>query len=38
MREYRLGFVGGRASSMIGETNGVAAQLNTTENARKTKQ
>jgi len=27
VREYKLGFVGDRASSMIGENNGGAAEL-----------
>jgi hypothetical protein len=36
VRAYRLGFVGDRASSMNGENNGVAAELNKTGNVRKT--
>ena len=34
VREYKLGFVGDRASSVIGENNGVVVELNKTGNIR----
>jgi hypothetical protein len=34
VRKYKLEFIGDRASSMIGENNGDAAELNRTGNVR----